>query len=258
MEQNTGRTVEKTVPTELIPHCLKVHIWMAGAVGKEERDKSLKAALESHQINAKYLLSRETKTGKSKMILDRQENPPWRPAKGPTLETPIGAALGTIARANEAFVGVVLSLTPKPALYKDMPDDLFNVDSSHHERRNCQRHQGRQGRQGRNRAGSLQSNQPECDQRCRTEYMDECWSFAAKGARVVVINPGSPGRSGAQDEEEERQDFIGAYVVELLRQRRSGEEENINAAINVGVKSGGLSIWDQLEIHDDFEWISDM
>ncbi|KAI6504309.1 hypothetical protein MCOR11_000348, partial [Pyricularia oryzae] len=232
MEQITGRTVEKTVPTELVPHRLK--------------------------INTKYLLSRETKTGKSKMILDRQENPPWRPAKGPTLETPIGAALGTIARANEAFVGVVLSLTPKPALYKDMPDDLFNVDSSHHERRNCQRHQGRQGRQGRNRAGSLQSNQPECDQRCRTEYMDECWSFAAKGARVVVINPGSPGRSGAQDEEEERQDFIGAYVVELLRQRRSGEEENINAAINVGVKSGGLSIWDQLEIHDDFEWISDM
>lgn len=55
----------------------------------------------------------------------------------------------------------------------------------------------------------------------------------------------------------ERQDFIGAYVVEL-RQRRSGEEENINAAINVGVKSGGLSIWDQLEIHDDFEWISDI
>ncbi|KAI7910053.1 hypothetical protein M9X92_011312 [Pyricularia oryzae] len=150
------------------------------------------------------------------------------------LETPIGAALGTIARANEASV--------------QMPDDLFNVDSSHHERRNCPRHQGGQGRQ---------SKQPECDQRCWIEYMDECWSFAAKGARVVVINLGPPGRGGAQDEEEERQDFIGAYVVEL-RQRRSGEEENINAAINVGVKSGGLSIWDQLEIHDDFEWISDI
>ncbi|EHA53551.1 hypothetical protein MGG_14081 [Pyricularia oryzae 70-15] len=115
----------------------------------------------------------------------------------------------------------------------------------------------KEGRQGRNRAGSLQSKQPECDQRCWIEYMDECWSFAAKGARVVVINLGPPGRGGAQDEEEERQDFIGAYVVEL-RQRRSGEEENINAAINVGVKSGGLSIWDQLEIHDDFEWISDI
>ncbi|KAI6524629.1 hypothetical protein MCOR10_004911, partial [Pyricularia oryzae] len=30
MEQITGRTVEKTVPTELVPHRLKVHIWMAG------------------------------------------------------------------------------------------------------------------------------------------------------------------------------------------------------------------------------------
>lgn len=62
----------------------------------------------------------------------------------------------------------------------------------------------KEGRQGRNRAGSLQSEQPECDQRCWIEYMDECWSFAAKGARVVVINLGPPGRGGAQDEEEGR------------------------------------------------------
>ncbi|QBZ55194.1 hypothetical protein PoMZ_00088 [Pyricularia oryzae] len=262
MEQITGRTVEKTVPTELVPHRLKVHIWMAGGGARQKSKGCTGKPPDQHEISAfardQNWQIQDDLGSPGESTVETREGANDTDMVLVQLETPIGAALGTIARANEAFVGVVLSLTPKPALYKDMPDDLFNVDSSHHERRNCQRHQGRQGRQGRNRAGSLQSNQPECDQRCRTEYMDECWSFAAKGARVVVINPGSPGRSGAQDEEEERQDFIGAYVVELLRQRRSGEEENINAAINVGVKSGGLSIWDQLEIHDDFEWISDM
>ncbi|TLD11909.1 hypothetical protein PspLS_11278 [Pyricularia sp. CBS 133598] len=321
-DPDIGHSVESDVPMELHPYRLKLHISMVGLVGEDEYGARLKTSLKFHGINTEYLLSHEEGTGRAAIDLDpkgasmvrntheganteltKDFLPPGFPRDTDMVlvqvETPIDTALETVKRANRASVSVVLNLAPKPAKGQEIPEGLFNVD---HLIMNAATAYGikmdRESNNGRGPAGSAGVGQQEPSQRCWTEFMDDCQSFADKGARVVVITLGHRGavalkmkerggkampnnfvvervhlaakcRKGleCQDTTGASDAFIGAYVVELLRQQKSGEEENVNAAIDAGVKSGGLSIYrvgsadsmpwgDQLENYDDFEWMS--
>ncbi|KAM7212708.1 Ribokinase-like protein [Rhypophila decipiens] len=101
------------------------------------------------------------------------------------------------------------------------------------------------------------------------DYWDDASHFHDLGARCVIITMGQNGAIGSVRERHRKSRrrrfdsgalvastpgsavkdttgasdaFIGAYAVEILRQMKAGEEEDISRAMEMGIKAGGLAV----------------
>ncbi|KAK3389738.1 Ribokinase-like protein [Podospora didyma] len=162
-----------------------------------------------------------------------------------------------------------------------VPEDLWRVD---HVIMNASRADvDCDGHEERRSVGSAAGQDMGSGSRIVKAYWDDCEHFHELGARCVVITMGQKGAI-ASVRERSRKDrprmihsgvlvpkgpvkvrdttgasdaFIGAYAVEILRQIKANEEENISRAMEMGIKAVGCTVTN-IGSMDSIPWRDDV
>ncbi|KAK4444250.1 Ribokinase-like protein [Podospora aff. communis PSN243] len=183
------------------------------------------------------------------------------------LEIPVDTAQRVVemARAQNPPVPVIFNPAPDSV---EVPEDLWEVD---HVIMNAGRADVHcEGRKERKLGPGKAAQNMGAGSRSPEEYWEDCEHFHELGARCVVITLGqngaiasvrekarknrprkmysgalvAPSPSKTRDTTGASDAFIGAYAVEILRQMKCHEEEDISRAMEMGIKAGGLTISD--------------
>ncbi|KAK4216881.1 Ribokinase-like protein [Rhypophila decipiens] len=176
------------------------------------------------------------------------------------LEIPVDTVQHAVKLAREADPPIPVILNPAPD-NTPVPEDLWAVD---HLIMNA-------GRADELCRGSSFYSNLGTGSRKPGEYWDDASHFHDLGARCVIITMGQNGAIGSVRERHRKSRrrrfdsgalvastpgsavkdttgasdaFIGAYAVEILRQMKAGEEEDISRAMEMGIKAGGLAVRD--------------
>ncbi|CZR64506.1 uncharacterized protein PAC_14404 [Phialocephala subalpina] len=257
-------------------HDIEISVYMVGMVGNDKDGLRVKEALTLNGVNIDDVKTTDEEStgtahitvdrfGEAIVISDAKANDKLTSDIIPDLSQPLHLLLVQLevpiettqyviqlAREQQPPVPVILNPAPAPDPGTQIPRDLYQVDYLIVNAQQACKLRGHGNK-------DAKARKP-------LDFEADCRHFHHEGARCVIITLGERGaiaseverhrsnrvkithhpalqiQEGVKDETGASDAFIGAFAVEILRQKKSGEKEDVVKAMEWGIMAGACAV----------------
>lgn len=257
-------------------HDIDISVYMVGMVGDDKDGLRIKEDLKRNGVNIDNVKTTDKestgtahitvdRSGEAIVISDSKANDKVTPDIIPDLSPPLDLLLLQLeipietvqraiqlARDQQPPIPVILNAAPAPDPSTQIPRDLYRVDYLIVNAQQACKLRGHGNK-------DAKARKP-------LDFGVDCRHFHHEGARCVIITLGERGAiaseverhrsnrvkithhpalqipEGVKDETGASDAFIGAFAVEILRQKKSGEKEDVVKAMEWGIMAGAIAV----------------